>query len=77
MFVVVRAVLIPFARKAGLNDTVDKMNHWIAWTVHNVNVAMLVGEYALNTLRLVPAHFVFMLYYACLLYTSPSPRDRG
>ena len=42
---------------------VQSLNGGIAWTVHNVNVGMLVGEYMLNTLRIVPAHFVFTLYY--------------
>jgi len=45
VFFVVRLVLIPYARKAGLHDTVKAMNSGIPWTVHNVNVAMLIVEY--------------------------------
>eukprot|EP00750_Incisomonas_marina_P000867 INCI10670.1.p1 GENE.INCI10670.1~~INCI10670.1.p1 ORF type:complete len:346 (-),score=32.32 INCI10670.1:100-1137(-) len=66
VFVVVRCVLIPYARRAQLTATVEKMNSWIPWTVHNVNVAMLVVEYALNTLSFQPSHCVFVMYFSAV-----------
>jgi hypothetical protein len=44
IFFVVRFVLIPAARARGMQDVDAMMNAWIPWTVHNVNVAILVGE---------------------------------
>ena len=44
VFVIVRAVLIPAARRANLVKTVKQLNSWLPWTVHNVNVTMMIGE---------------------------------
>src|SRR5674476_315564 len=61
----VPAIVLLTADEATL--TVDGMS---------VGVPRVVPEYAHYSRRFVPAHHPVIRDIACLLYTSPSPRDR-
>ena len=52
-------------KRSGVADAYDRVHRWIMWSVFTTLVFGLLG--LLVTVR----------YQICLLYTSPSPRDRG
>ena len=49
----------------------DRWGYWIVLAIAFLVVPFVITDYWANSV-LVP-----FLIYACLLYTSPSPRDRG